>query len=370
MSLFIFGLIDNSRGPIYPKIIEVFGLTKSQSSWIFTLPSLISFLMALSSLSWIKKIGAIRAMKLAFILHALCLACMGVAGAMGDGLFWLFLVGSLILGLAMGVQTVTVNLVISKVSTAQNSSKLFSGLHSMYGAASLMAPLLFGAVFYFDISWQFFLLALAIGPLALFVRYRELAPLNLSQSGAMDTMTPLGEVIKLGVIFSFYVACEILLSTRLVVFLFEEGGFALDQASYLLTGFFLLLLGGRALFSFYIPPFKTLTMLKASISLTLCIFIASLLFTPWPLFLSGLTMSFFFPFGMDQIKKSYSDAESIIAKVMMFVGAMIAGMHFVFGAMADYAGIEAAMWIGPALLGTSLLLLYFLETPSNLDPTD
>lgn len=64
---------------------------------------------------------------------------------------------------------------------------------------------------------------------------------------------------------------------------------------------------------------------------------------------------------MDQIKKTYVDSEPIIAKVMMFVGAMIAGMHFVFGSISEVAGIEAAMWMGPTLLSVSLLLLFKIK---------
>jgi len=360
LSLFVFGLIDNSRGPIYPKVIDVFGLLKSQSSWIFTLTSLVSFFMALTSFKWIGKFGAIKSMKIALGLHAISLIIMG-SSSFNKELFWLFLIGSVFLGLAMGTQTVTVNLVISKVSTPDNSSRLFSGLHSMYGAASLLAPLVFGAIFHFDLSWQISLFAMALAPLAMWFKFRNLAPLNLSGPAAMRTATGRKETIKLGIIFSFYVACEILLSTRMVIYLFESD-LSLDRSSYLLTAFFILLLGGRALFSFYRPPFKTITMLKLSLMGTLAIFIVSLLFEPWPLFLCGLTMSYFFPFGMDQIKKTYDDSEPIIAKVMMFVGAMIAGMHFVFGAISELAGIEAAMWIGPFMLGVSLMLLYRLKS--------
>lgn len=336
---------------------------------MFTLTSLMSFLMALSSFRWIKRLGAINSMKIALGLHALCLVIMAISSFYSD-LFYVFLIGSAVLGVAMGVQTVTVNLVISKVSTPQNSSRLFSGLHSMYGAASLLAPLLFGAVFHFGVSWKGALIALALFPLGLLFKFRRLEPLELERSESMQTATPFSEVLKLGIVFSFYVACEILLSTRLVIFLFESGGLALDVASYLLTAFFVLLLGGRAFFSFYAPPLKTLTMLKLSLALGLSVFVLSLLYTPWPLFLCGLTMSFFFPFGMDQIKKSYKDSEAIIAKVMMFVGAMIAGMHFVFGAVSDLAGIEAAMWIGPILLAVSLLLLFNIKDSSNKGPAD
>ena len=138
LSLFIFGLIDNARGPIYPKVIEAFGISNSLSSWIFTLTSLVSFLITLASPRWLKRMGAVKASKAAIAFHGLALIVMGASSIYAQS-FSLFLVASAILGLAMGIQSVTLNLIISRVSTPLNGRKLFSGLHAMYGAASFLS---------------------------------------------------------------------------------------------------------------------------------------------------------------------------------------------------------------------------------------
>lgn len=305
---------------------------------------------------WLARFGAVKASKAAMLFHACALLCMGVSSLLQTS-FWLFLVGSALLGMAMGIQSVTVNLIVSKVSTPFNSSRLFSGLHSMYGLASLGAPLLLGAVFRFGLAWEWVLISMALIPMGHFVYYHKLPALDLAKAGKSDSSAPREAVIRLGLIFSFYVATEILISSRLVAFLYDTGSIDLDMASYGLTGFFLLLLGGRLLFSFYTPPFRNLALLRFSAFLTLILYLMSLLWHPAFIIFTGASISYFFPFGMNYIKSRYRESEAIIARVMMFVGAMLAAMHFAFGMVSDVYGIACAMWIGIGLISVVLSLL-------------
>lgn len=365
-SLFIFGLVDNSRGPIYPKVIEVFELSNSASSWIFTVSSLVSFFMALGIPLWISRFGAIRSSKAAMVFHILALGCMGFSGLTGKS-YGIFLLGSVFLGLAMGIQSVTVNLIISKVSSLENASRLFSGLHSMYGLASLIGPFILGAVFRLGASWQWCLIFIALLPLIHLIAFRDLAPLGISAKAgqeekasatkSLDSKFEWKNTIRLGGIFSFYIATEILVSSRLVFFFYSEG-IDLEKASYGLTVFFLFLLLGRVGFSFFTPNIKPLNLLRISVCLTLSFYLLSLLVHPYWLCLSGASISYFFPCGLNYIKNENKEPESVISKVMMFVGAMLAGMHFFFGFVSDLYGIQAAMWLGVLFLCIVFLLLF------------
>lgn len=358
LSLFIFGFIDNARGPVYPKVIEVFNASNSESSWMFTLTSLVSFLMSLAIPLWLARFGAVKASKAAMLFHAAALLAMGGAGLSGE-YFWLFLAGSACLGVAIGIQSVTVNLIISKVSTPYNGSRLFSGLHSMYGMASLLAPLLLGVTFGLGLSWQWTLIVLTALPLAHFIFYFRLAPLDLSQAATAKGGAPFKTVARLGVVFSFYMATEILISSRMVAYLNSTDTVGLDKASYALTAFFILLLAGRLFFSFHTPRIPGKILLLVSAGATLGFYLAALLWNPLALALTGASISYFFPFGMNHIKSRYDQAEAIIAKVMMFSGAMLASMHFLFGLLSDSFGIERAMWIGPMFVLVVLALLFF-----------
>ena len=48
-------------------------------------------------------------------------------------------------------------------------------------------------------------------------------------------------------------------------------------------------------------------------------------------------------------------------KVMMFVGAMIAGMHAIFGVLSELYGLYGAMWVGVVLSSIVFLLLLTLR---------
>ncbi|MBC76744.1 MAG: hypothetical protein CME64_12085 [Halobacteriovoraceae bacterium] len=360
LSLFIFGMIDNARGPIYPKVIEAFGVSNSLSSWIFTLTSIVSFLITLGSPWWLKKFGAVKASKYAILLHGLALTLMGITSISGDS-FSLFLLASAILGTAMGIQSVTLNLIVARVSNPLNGRKLFSGLHAMYGAASFCAPLIMGLVFRYELSWEYSLIFLALIPAAHLLYFKDLEPLGIAQKSEVDTPVSPGTILKLGIIFSFFIATEILISSRLVVYLYKVESMKLDLASMLLTGFFILLLGGRLIFSFYNPSMKTIYLLRMGVGATLGFYILGLTVSPYFFPLTGFSISYFFPYGMDYIKNKYTQAESIMPKVMMFVGAMIAGMHAIFGVLSELYGLYGAMWVGVVLSSIVFLLLLTLR---------
>lgn len=357
-SLFIFGLVDNLRGPLYPEVINVFGVSNGLSSWMFTLTSLVSFLVTAFNHWWLKRLGAVAPMKVAMLFHAAALMLMGLSAlAQSPAYFALFLFAGLLLGIGMGIQSVGVNLVIAKVSSPVTGAKLFSGLHSMYGAASFLSPLLMGAVFRYAISWQYFLIACALIPLVHLVIFYRLPALGITPEGKSAQTLPFGQTLMPGAIFSFYVASEILVSSRLVFYLKEVGKLKIEHASLGLTVFFVLLLAGRALFSFITPTLSRLSLLRLSAGLTLALFLLALLHHPLWLALSGASMSYFFPYGMDYVKLKFDNATSIISQVMIYVGAMIVSMHFVFGVVAETWGIMGAMWLGPLMLTVVFVLL-------------
>lgn len=357
LSLFVFGFIDNARGPVYPKVLEVFSLSSSEGSWMFTLTSLVSFSVSLAIPLWLSRFGAVRAGKAAMLFHAGALFFMGFAGLSGRA-FWLFLLGCALLGAAIGIQSATVNLVVSKTASPANASRLFSGLHSMYGLASLLSPLLLGAVFSLGFSWQKTLIVLALAPLLHFFWQLKLPALDLSRSSGLGGGGGGKSSFKLGIIFSFYMATEILVSSRLAAYIYGTGAAGLDVASYSLTAFFIFLLGGRLFFSFYTPRASSRSLLLVSAGATLVFYLLGLLWHPFILPLTGASISYFFPFGMNHIKANYPDAEAVIARVMIYCGAMLASMHFVFGMAADAFGMAKAMWIGPVLV---VVVLVFLQ---------
>jgi fucose permease len=358
-ALFTLGLIDNSRGPIYPEVLNQFQILKSQGSIVFSLSSLMAFLMAIISKFWLRRWGAVTSTKISILLHFVATVLMGIAGRTSSG-FPLFVIASLIFGIGVGVQSISLNMIIANAVNIEKRQKYFAGLHSMYGLASFIAPVLMSSVYHFNFSWQNYLMFLSIIPLALF--FASLQIKTGETKITSESKVPVNKklALKLGVLFSFYVSTEVMISSRLVVYLNEVWKYELDRASSLLSIFFLLLLLGRVLFIFVPNKVDSKILLKSSAFITILFLLIGMNFNPIFLALAGGSMSFFFPCAMSWISIKYHDqAESLISIVMTCVGGMIVTMHGTFGVISDIWGLSAAFSMGLILM---FFVLYLLQT--------
>jgi FHS family glucose/mannose:H+ symporter-like MFS transporter len=357
-ALFILGFIDNSRGPIYPDILELFGIKQNIGSLIFSLSSLMAFIMALLSKFWLKRFGAVNATRFSVFSHLIAVFMMGFC-ARDRELFEWFLVGNIIFGIGTGIQSITLNIIIGKTTPLETRQKYFAGLHSMYGMASFIAPVVLSGVFYFNWSWQNYFMALAIVPLLQLLISAKTPVLHLNTIKETHPTFNLKTAITLGIILSFYVSTEVMISSRLSVYLNKVWSYGLDESAGQLGLFFMLLLAGRVLFTFYTPKINSVTLMKISASSTLLLLVLGMLVSPKLIALSGVTMSFFFPCMMTWITVQFGEhADDMITIVMRFVGGMIVAMHVLFGQLATMIGLEKAfaLAIGLHLVVITLLL--------------
>jgi FHS family glucose/mannose:H+ symporter-like MFS transporter len=357
-SLFTLGIIDNSRGPVYPEILEQFQVSTAVGSTIFSLSSLTSFLITLFASRWGNALGAVNSLKWAVATHLLAVIMMGISGKYVNG-FTYFLVASALFGIGVGMMSISLNLIVNKFSPVLQRRKYFAGLHSMYGLASLIAPLLMSFVFKFEIKWQDFLLVLAVIPLAILIYGSRLEKQDITTNEVEPVKRSLGFIMGLGIIFAFYVASEVMVSSRMVLYLRQVWNFSPDKASEYLSLFFLLLLTGRMIFAFFHIPISAYRLLLIS---SVCSFISFLLGLYWhPFFLafSGLTMSFYFPNAMEWVSHKYGEeAEALITKIMIYVGGMLVSMHWLVGTLSTLVTIQNAMLLGPFML---LWVIYLLH---------
>lgn len=358
-SLFILGLIDNSRGPVYPEILNLFNISKSTGSIIFSMSSLMSFLMALSSKVWLKRLGAIRATKLSIFVHMLAIFTMGYVAQSSDN-FVYFVMGSALFGIGVGIQSLSLNLIVANAIPLENRQKVFAGLHSMYGLASLCAPSLLSVVFHYEMSWQNYYMVLAGLPLSLFIFSFKISSKEIVEKKEEQVKASAKTGARLGILFGFYVASEVLVSSRMVIYLKEIWSMELDKASSYLGIFFFLLLAGRLLFTVVKVRYSLLTLLKLSVLATLIFYILGMYVDPLFLAATGGAMSFFFPCGMTWISNTYEkSSDSLMATVMTYVGGMIVSIHYVVGMISDIYGLQISMMLGVFML---TVVLYFLHT--------
>ena len=137
LSLFVLGLADNIRGPLFPEILNGFGLSSSRGALSFATTSTAAFVASFVSGFYLKRWTISSLHKLSMLIMSIGLIVMGVVHS-----FEMFLIGSFILGLSIGFMGVSQNLLVSENVSGEAQSKALSGLHAMYGFASFFAPLL------------------------------------------------------------------------------------------------------------------------------------------------------------------------------------------------------------------------------------
>jgi fucose permease len=359
LCLFCLGLLDNSRGPLYPQILNHFNMEPKMGSFLFSSSALSSFFIALFASRIIKRFALIKPSQLGILFFSLSAFCMGLAPATNLGV-GLLIIGSLLLGLGVGIHSVSLNLIISENTTISARRRVFAGLHSMYGVASLLCPLVIGITVGKYLSWQdYFLIIgsflLIFLLLSFFIKDTKKIDHNLKQSKAILSR-PLW---PMGMLFSCYVCAEVLLSSRLVYYLTDYKKISAEDSSFHLSLFFSLLLLGRVLFAIIPIRIKTLTLLKYSSALAMASVLLGIIYYPLALSIAGLFMSYFFPCAMDYVGRYFNDKEidQAFSKVMILVTAGLVVLHFSFGQLTSLFGVQYSIWLIPSLL---LFVMYIL----------
>jgi MFS transporter, FHS family, glucose/mannose:H+ symporter len=359
VTLFSLSIIDNSRGPAYPDILSHFHISSTRGSFMFAIATASGLISSLSARWWLHRFTIVQSSSFSLLCLFMGSLCFGLSARFG--LFFLDL-ASMIMGIGMGCSNICMNLLISRGTSDKYRRQFFSGLHSIYGIGSLSAPLLLSLSYSINKPWPQFFIVISIIPLLTFLWSLKISPHQLSlatqpRPQSVPTLA-LTERVSIGSIFGFYVASEVMISSRLVYYLEQGHNIPLGQARLALSLFFAMLLLGRLLFT--IIPFKgrSETWLKISCSATLLIFTFSLLIDPRLMSLTGLTMSFFYPLGMEWLSRNYADQlEQMMASILTSVSVALISMHLLFGVITDLLGINIAILATYILQGGALLFI-------------
>lgn len=362
LTLFLYGLADNIRGPLLPELIHFFSLSNTQGSLIFALSSGLAFFASYKSGRVMHLMGLNKSLIFAVFLMALGYLVVGLAPS-----FVVVLVGICFFGLSMGLLGVIQNIMASLGSPVKIRSQIMAGLHSMYGLSSLFAPMLVTWNYkYLESGWRSTFLVvsglafitLAGSIIALFrSRFQEpvVAPPKEDKESALISWIA-------GFVLAAYVVAEILVSSRLALFTREVHGANLEESSNYLSWFFLLLLGGRLLFAVVPLNFSRAKILGVSLVLSVIFCVLGVQSHPWLLAASGLTMSVFYPFAITYITEKFKEnAFSAIAKAVTLQGLCVVIMHLGVGYLTDVLGIQKALYFGIIFLGLSGLSLFLCE---------
>lgn len=356
LSLFALGLSDNVRGPLFPEILKAFSLNDTQGSLIFAFSASASFFGSLLGARWLKKFNKVR------VLDAGLIFCtVGLVGMGASPQFEVLLGFSLVFGFSMGVMGVCQNTLAAIGSTERRRNQVLAGLHSMYGLASLLAPLIVSGIWLATGSWRWVFWAIATVPLVIvlysFFVATKVDPVMHSRDHH-NRKVAFGPRLWVALMLGCYVVTEIMVSSRLALYMSRIRGLSLQESSYYVSAFFVCLLAGRLLFTFFHFKSGLKLQLAASFSLSLVAILLGIYWNPWFLVLSGLTMAPAYPLAVSYMAQVFPGALAPAISVAMATQSfLIILMHLLVGRLTDSLGIQWALMVGPVALFVALMML-------------
>lgn len=361
VSMLALGFNDNLRGPLFFELLKEFQLTDLQGAWFFSASSLFGFFASLGSAYFLKRFHLLQLLQLSLFVMS--------ASLFGIGFFQNYLLCLLaagFFGVSMGFMSVAQNSTIPFLTSPEKQSPVFSGLHSMYGLSSFLAPVAVGWGLVRDWVWRDFFQVSAGVVFLVFLgtlvsSYPQWAREHRTvEQPQKNTIRGLGILsVYMSLTLSFYVIAEILIGTRLSLYIIREFELNTEEASRYVTGFYLGLLGGR-LFGIFIQwPGPIRNQLFVSLVLSFLTILGGLHFNPWLFALCGLTMSPFYPVFMTYLSEIYQKRIGTMMSLTIAVQSLsIVLMHQIVGFVSDLVGIKVAMHLGLLFALLSLLFLW------------
>lgn len=362
-SLFALGLSDNIRGPLYPDILKTFDVSDTRGAMFFWMASLLGFCGSFLVRFLLRRLSRVQTLRLAMALMTLSLWGMGWSP---DFSWLLFFASSF--GLSLGLVGVVQNVLVTLGSLPERRQQMMSGLHATYGMASLLAPLTVAGVNYLTQSWRWSLYAAALVAGLVFITslFTKEVAVGSTESLTLPKKNQhwrahVGQ-FYIALAMSCYVAIEILVESRLALYLRRDFAFDLTQSTYYVTAFFVLLLSGRLLFTFYNIRIPLRRVLSFSLVGACLLMVLGLTYSPLFLVFSGIAMAPFYPLAMAYIsEKFHHSLDSAISTTLAMTYLITVVMHSLVGYLTDVYGISKALWVGPVCLTLAFILLNTFE---------
>ncbi len=355
-AFFVFGFVDNLKGPTLPSVLDDFSLSYGQGGTIF-FGAYLGFLIATLLTGMLADLAGNKAV---LIVAGVCLT-LGIAAYSFASTYWMLAAAMVVLGLGLGATEVGGNGLIVDIHS-RNRGRYLNLLAMFHGVGSLVVPLYVAVLLQNLVGWRHiyrFTLVLVI-LYALFFIVVRYPRRRTSDGGGLD----LQEVRRSGftrqmvwfyLLIGVYVAVEIGVAAWIVVFLQQNKGLSVGQGALYLSLFFGFIMIGRLVGSFFVERIGYLrvmlfAMICAALSLSIGIFGPPLL----AIFisLSGLFLSIVFPTTTAAVAEFHSEnTGSILGLLFAFAG--VGGMigPWAVGVLSDQAGLQ---------IGFALNILYCL----------
>ncbi|RMG13773.1 MAG: MFS transporter [Planctomycetota bacterium] len=348
-SLFVLGLCDNARPSLFGGILEGLALGDGAGSLFFAVTSL-GVVAGSLGLRGLVRASAPRGLRVALVLCALGLACNALAGGLVS-----LLAASALFGMALGGLALAQNVLVGQASPPALRRRFLAGLHSVYGLASLLAPLGVAALRTEGTGWRASFLLLAGAPLLLLAATSRLR--GRPAPPGPRTPAPLGPTLGVAWVAGFAVVGELLLSTRLPL-LFAREGFPPGWGDVALSAFFLCLTASRLALGLRSVRASNARVLATGLAGAATLFALGLWTTPLLLPLAALFLGPLFPTAVDLLAERVPHAlESALGLLIACVSVLAGGVHAAVGLASELYGLRTALGAGPLALAAALAVL-------------
>lgn len=379
-TLFALGLGDNIRGSSFSEILHTFQISNSIGSWLFAIASFMGIWGSFSSHLYLRRMKRVTALQISMLLFACGLLLMGSAPK-----FWLLLVGAALFGYSVGLMAVMQNILVSLGSSKERQPQIISGLHAMYGFASLLAPLLVAtAGAYFGWRSSFYIAAFIPFSLLIYTFFqdrsdaRDVDTVDHSRPVDLNANDSIAEsddsfhqrsifgvpksCIYIGISLAAYVVVEIMVSSRLAHFLREVYHFNLQTSALYVTYFFCFLLAGRIVFALVKVPLSVATQLFLALWFSLIFLILGIYLSPLFFCLTGLSMSPCYPLSMLYISRHFPrQLDKAVGFTVTLQQTLLVIMQFVIGSVSDRYGVNYSFYVGLFFLFLAIGFLFLFE---------
>lgn len=373
MSLFALGLIDNSRGPVFPDVLKEFKLSDTSGSFFFLISSLASVAHNYTFRTFLANTSPSRLVG----IYTLIMAGGGLLISIAQT-YPVMLIACAILGVGFGGLGVGQNAAVQEAPRKYRSRSM-GLLHGMYGISSFAAPLLIAGLSV--IGWRFALAvvclpAVAAGLIVIgesLIRHLR----NKSRStakrashgpvvvndGVNDGAAEPNETVPLSeaqarrasrtvaIVVGLFVVAEISISSRLNLLATREWGVSTESANGWLAAYFAAMTMARLSLGIFPLPIATKSILKWSALSTVPLLLLAFL----PLGLNpelrlvsliafGFPIALGYPSAMTRIAEIFGPyAQSVTSQCVLYQAGAAMLMHFALGWGADLLGLTVAL---------------------------
>lgn len=358
LSLFALAFIDNVRGPYFPSLLRELDLSDTQGAWFFAVTSFVAFWSSWYTRFLIEKLGSLFTLVAGLITAGVSAIGISVSTDLSE-----LLLASALFGVGFGWISVAMNITVSEGAPLVWRRRVLSGLHSIYGLASMCAPLLAALFETFGWDWRegfrFVGLPALLVAAAVFIKARSRSSKALPPPAPVEALKGVHRrwALWLGFSVAVYLFGELSLSTRLVLHLVRSYEWSLAVSSLYLGGFFAGLFISRFSLLFYKPSLSVLSLMQICLGSSIVLFSLGLWVHPLFLCLCGLSMGPFVPAALEHLMQIFGRFQAqAVSYTMAFFSLVVVSLHFILGWTTEAWGIRSSLWWGPAGLLLSWLM--------------